>query len=162
MEEAKIANFTSERLKNKILNRDTKVSYELEFEPEEKTIFKNTETIDFAYSRNTINMICKLAFYSERINLGNFTLFKIFWDILKFNFWKLTNENKTLFLKCLCESNLNLLFFEKEILELYQRHVASENPIVWEHFQKQNDTKIFENPEFNLILENFNVVHSAK
>jgi hypothetical protein len=98
-----------------------------EHTPSSKSKFVHMETIEYPYSDLTINYIAEIACFMERLNLGTYAVFRVLWDIIKRGFWQMTLDNKLRFLKTLCESNFNLLYFQDEVEEMITQFVDSDD-----------------------------------
>ena len=84
-EAKKIEEFVHKPLPKKIINKDLEKKNVDINNMLEKSAFKNLETINYKYSSETINSFAEIIFYCEKVNFGNFSLFKIFWDCLLIN-----------------------------------------------------------------------------
>jgi hypothetical protein len=136
-----------------------------EQEPSENAKWVNLEVINFPYSELTMNYICEIAHFCERLNFGSYTLFRIFWDILKNGFIKLSSENKLRMMKTICESNLNLLFFEDEVADLVELFVYEDEGNLAEmgwRCDDENNLKSPGNEKFDDRLEFFNTAFGQK
>lgn len=136
--------------------------------PSEKAKWVNLETIAFPYSPTTMNYFCEIAYFCERLNFGSYTLFRIFWDILKRGFHLLTSENQLRLLRMLCESNLNLPFFQHEVEYLMHAFVSRDQGSSACARQMNWDSGPCTNllgpeaPKFDPRLEFFNTVYATK
>lgn len=159
-EEKKMSEFVHKPLKKKIINYDKEID-KLDFNDiKEKSIFKNIETINYEYSSETVNNFAQIIYYCEKVNFGNFSLFKIFWDILKLNFWKMTNDNKILFIQSLCETNFNLLYFKEEIDQVFDLFIQDQDSIIWDEGNPSLNIRNYS--DYHPILECYNEYYGQR
>ena len=115
-----------------------------------------------------MNYMCEIVHFCERINWGNYSLFRVFWDLIKQGFANLTRENKLRHLRTLCESNFNLLFFKNEIGGMVQEAIDQDRGTQedaeeagWS-FEAEGVIKRSPDLAFDLRTELFNTVYASR
>lgn len=103
------------------LNEDTAPLEEDHFEAAQEGYFKKMEVMDYPYDSFTIRQVVEIVHITERVNVGSLMLYRVLWDVVKYNFSKMGGDELLMFLQSLCESNLNLGYFEGEMREVFER-----------------------------------------